>query len=269
MRDMRARVGKRLGAVLGILLAVVAIALAIAPTRAYAADVDYSFKVTGVPYDGTYGVYKTPGEKLSMKARLYKTDMETWETTAVKSVTYKWTVDAKLKSKTTVRGGNILVKKLPSKKCTYKYTLKAYNSKGKLLYKKAFKIYIMKKPAISITMRTFKASGGIASNNATTVKVGARMNLEMKKASFGWDNNTKTCFYTWKVENTKTGETAAWSKKRGSFGTNDIIEGDPIAGGATPFLMGSFKKAGTYKITATLYHSNKKIATATKTITVK
>lgn len=269
MRAMRARTGKRLGAVLGILLAVVAIALAMAPTRAYAADVDYSFKIKGIPYDGAYGIYKTPGEQLTMKAKLYKTNLETWETTAVKSVTYKWTVDAKLKSKTTVRGGNILVKKLPSKKYTYKFTLKALDAKGKVLYKQTYKVYVMKKPAISIAMRTFKASGGVASNNASTVKVGARMNLEMKKASFGWDNNTKTCAYTWKVENTKTGETAAWSKKRGSFGTNNIIEGGPIAGGGSPFFMGSFKKAGTYKITAALYHSNKKIATATKTITVQ
>ena len=110
-----------------------------------------------------------------------------------------------------------------------------------------------------------------STKSLSSVKKGADFMMETPGAFFCWNNNTKSTmkyFYTWSVKKVG-GKTATWNAKKGVFKSNALIGGGSIAGNNVPIFMGAFKQKGKFKITATVHHSDKKIATATKIITVK
>lgn len=229
-------------------------------------DFEYAIDLDGIAYASESGVFGVPGEKMMLKAVTTKTNLETYDSTTVKGLTYKWTASSKLKAK--AKGNKLVMAKLP-KAGTYTAKVKAYNKKGKLLASAKYKVIVKTKPGIKIAMRTQNAQGMFTAKNAKTVKKGAMMMLDMKNADWAWDNNTKTGFYSWSVKNLATGKTAKWNAKKGVFKKNAFIAGGSVAGGGSPVFMGQFNKKGTYEVTATVYHSNKVIDTATKKITVK
>ncbi|MDO4400461.1 MAG: hypothetical protein Q4D27_05885 [Coriobacteriia bacterium] len=244
---------------------VVAMGLACAATLALsspaqAAETEIEF--TNIGFGGEVGVYATPGEKFTLKANTYTVDDE-WNRTNINDVTYTWTANAKLKA--TSKGAKLTIAKVPK---VGKYSVKvvAKDTDGNTLAKKSFKLVVKKKPALKVKVTKM---GG--TKNLSSVKKGDSIGISMQGASWGWDNNTKGTakyFYTWTVKKVG-GKTATWNAKKGVFKSNAFIAGSSVAGGDVPYFMGSFKQKGKYQITATVYHSNKKIATAKKTITVK
>ena len=230
------------------------------------ADYEYSIDLDGVAYASETGVFGVPGEKMTLKAVTTKTNLESYDSTTVKGLTYKWTASSKLKA--TPKGNKLVVAKLP-KAGTYSAKVKAYNKKGKLLASAKYKVIVKAKPGIKVAMRTQNAQGAFTNANAKATKKGAMVMLDMRNAYWAWDNNTKTGFYSWTVKDLATGKTAKWNAKKGTFKKNAFIAGGSVAGGSCPVFMGQFNKKGTYEVIATVYHSNKAIDTATKKVTVK
>lgn len=231
-------------------------------------DVGYGVKIlNSAGLDSSYGIYGVPGEKMILKANAYSFPNDTpYETTNLKGVTFKWKVDAKLKAKT--KGAKLTASKLPKKEGKYKVQVTAYDKNGKKLGSAKSSVVVKKKPGVKIALRVFGDKGPVVTKS-NKVSKNAQIMLEMKNAKFGWDNNTKKSFYTLTVKNTKTGKTAIWDSKKGMFKKNAFFNGSSIAGGSVPTVMGRFTKAGTYKVTVAVYHSNKKIDSATRTLTVK
>ena len=225
--------------------------LAASAIATQANDVDYAIALDGVPYSGLYGIYGQPGEKLAIKANAQYLDSKTWDLVSVKGATYKWTkVNSKLKA--TVKGKKLIVNKLP-KAGTYKFTVTAFDADGKKLVSSKCAIVVKDKPKLKI------AQSETGSGDSMFV---------MEGALFGWDNNTKKPFYAWTFKNLNTGKTAVWNSKKG-FTKNDVgMKGATVAGNNAPTLMARFADSSKYQVTATMYHSNKVIATASQTVTV-
>ena len=257
-------------AILATTLALALVGLVAAAQPAYAAITYDSIDFAGAPYEGNYGLCGLPGDKLVLRATLRGYNDETNTTVVPKSskITYKWTMNSKLKAKTD--GRVCTITKLP-KAGNYYSRVRAYNKAGKLLYSKKFKIEVRKKPAIKVVMRVRGASGAFGDANVSKAKANVEVMLNLKGASFGWNNNTKRAykgFYTWKITQLGTGKVAKWNKANGQFYKNDFVNGGSVAGGDSPFFMGTFTQKGTYKIEGTIYHNNEKLAVASKTITV-
>ena len=225
-------------------------------------DADYWILISGknVTYYGDYGIYAKPGEKLVAKAKTVAYT-ENGEST-VNGVTYKWCANSKLKAK--INGNKLTVAKLP-KVGKYRFSVSAYDKSGTLLQKQAYTIKVKKKPGAKIVLRN-------PSNNRTMkiAKKGKPVFIELKNASFGWDNNKKKSFCAITVKSLKTGKTAVFNPKTGKFSKNSFIAAEDAPGGSgQPSIWASFSKAGKYKVTMTIFHSDKKLAVATQTVTVK
>ena len=223
-------------------------------------DADYWILISGknVTYYGDYGIYAKPGEKLVAKAKTVAYT-ENGEST-VNGVTYKWCANSKLKAK--INGNKLTVAKLP-KVGKYRFSVSAYDKSGTLLQKQAYTIKVKKKPGAKIVLRN-------PSNNRTMkiAKKGKPVFIELKNASFGWDNNKKKAFYIFTIS--KDGKTSKWNAKKGLVKDANIVDGfSSIAGGLNPILSASFKQKGTYTLTATIYHSDKRIQKVTKKLAVK
>ena len=249
--------GAAMAFAIACMLAFAAMAVSTAP--AYADD-DYYITVSGNgPFDFAYGFCGKPGQQVNWKINAETNYYDEGELT-LEGATYKWTIDPKLKAK--VNGSKVVIKKLPKKAGKYKLKVTAYDSEGTKVAVCTNKVIVAKKPAVKIQLT---AQGKSIKN----VKRNDMIMMHMKNALFGWDNNTKKPFYTWTVKNLNTGKTATWNSKKESFNKNAFISGSSVGGGGYPVFMGTFEKTGKYKVTAVVYHSNKKIATATKTFTVK
>ena len=247
-----------------LMVGVFALTLALAGLFSFArpaqASENYEVVTTNIP-TVTNAIYAVPGEKVTIKL-----GVKDWsEYKDVKASEY--VVSSSSLKNLAVSGNTIVVGKAPKAgKYTFKVTAK--DADGSRLAAKTFKLVTKKKPALKIAMQTRNDKGAIVSKNAKSVKQGNSFILLMKGADFGWDNNTKKPFYTWSVKDLDTGKTVKWNTKYGSFKKNSFVSGSSVAGGGCPSVFGSFKRGGRFKITATMYHSNKKIATATKTIMV-
>ena len=212
-------------------------------------DVEYSISLKGVPYDGNYGIFGKPGEKLTITAGAQYFDTTVGKYVVAKGATVKWSsVSAKLKA--VQKGNKLIIKKLP-KAGTYKFAVAVFDADGKKLAAQKYTIVVKKAPTVKI--------------RKTTTPTGTIM-LAMRGAKFGWDNNTKKPFYIWTVKDLATGKTSVWNSKKGFVKNGGFVQGGQVAGGGEPNLMAAFTKSGTFKITATVYHSNKKIATASTTL---
>ena len=239
--------------------------LTIAPLAAQSNESDYFIALRGIPYEGEYGIYGKPGEKLVIRAYAETHDIETWEGVPIEGATVKWTsVSSKLKA--SKRGNKLVINKLP-KAGTYKFTVAGYDENGKKLCKATYKIVVKKKPSLKIQM-SINGDKSRTKSNYSWAYANEDIMLTMAGAKFGWDNNTKKPFYTWTVKDLGTGKTATWNTIEEVFERNPIIGGGSAYGGSTPYFMGRFFKAGTFKITAKMYHSNRKIATAAKVVTI-
>ena len=211
-------------------------------------DVRYYFSFDGAAYGGDYGIYGTPGEKMELEANLQYLDRETWVTVTVEDATIEWTnVAPKLNA--TASGNKLTINKLP-KAGTYKFTATAYDADGNKLFSQTEKIVVKKSPALKIV----KSSS----------EMGTIINL--KNASWGWDNNTTKPFYTVTFKSLETGKTAVWNSKKGFTKNKISMSAGSIAGAGYPALIVQFDQSGKYKITAKLFHSDKQVATVSKTI---
>ena len=223
---------------------------------------EYQIEVANVNLDDcvTYGFYGMPGEKASYKLNLVAYD-ENYNKSKVKGATFQFKASGKLKGK--LKGNKLVFKKLP-KAGKYKFSIIAMTADGAAVARVKAKFIVKKKPALKINVRA------MGTNKWTrTVKKDTDIMIEMSGAFWGWHNNTEKSFFTLEAKNLKNGKVAKWNAKKGFFKKNDFINVATVAGGATPVLMGSFTQKGTYKITATVYHSNKKVVTKTTKITVK
>lgn len=244
-----------------------ACALAAAPGNAYADTTYYDLNAqsaSGLDADD-YGFYGIPGEKLTYKLSTLAWD-ENNNTQTVKGLTYAYSGAKKLGGK--LKGSKLTFKKLP-KAGTYKFTIKAKDKSGKVVATWKYKFIVKKKPSVKLKIRTTDANYKVISNNAKKAKKSDNITLCAEGAYFGWDNNKKKNFTVWTVKNLKTGKTAKWDSKKRTFKNNSFVNGAGIAGGDIPYLLTGFKKKGTYEITVDIYHSDKKIASSTKKLTVK
>lgn len=253
-------------AVLVALATAIAIACAgtmAATTTALAEDYEYyvTFKNQQVDYTNNFCGY--PGDKLVIQPTLYSME----DGSKASDVTFKWTCDTALNASTSATKATI--KKLP-KVGTYKLTMKAYDADGNKIYGAKYKVVVKKKVPLTLTTQTLKSGEGL-SKNTKTLKKSQSFVFTLKGVSWGWNNNKKQPFYKWTVKHVKSGKSVTWSTKKGLKKNNALIKPPEYGiGGATyPMTMGTFKKTGKYKITATVYHNDKVAVTKTKTITVK
>ena len=215
----------------------------------------------GYPYATEQNVYGVPGEKLALTAEVQGRDSN-WNTVAVKNATFKWSASSKLKAKAS--GNKLTMKKLP-KVGKYSVKVTAYDESGKKLAAASFKIIVKKKPGTKVVMRV---NAGKGFNPSSKAEVNQSVLFDLNNAYWGWNNNKKKSFYALTVKNLDTGKTAKWNAKMGTFKKNDFVVGDATSGAGTPAVVGKFSQAGTYQITATIYHSDKVIEKAKKTVTV-
>ena len=204
-------------------------------------------------YDGS--IYAFPGEKMVLSPTV--TNMNSGK--AVKGATFEWACDEALKAKTT--DAKATISKLPGVG-KYKVTITAFNAKGKQLCKKKVKIVVKKKLKTSIKLL-------VKGKSATSVKKGATMMLVLDNVGWGWCKNYKKRFYTISVKSLKTGKIATKSNTKALTKNSFVEQPTAIGGFDYPSIYGHFKVKGKYKVTGTVYRDGKKIASASKTITVK
>ena len=250
---------------MAVAIAFAGIAATSAPAQA--GDTEYWIETTAKGFNGNAAFYGKPKETVNLVIKPtayvgYYVDGD-WKEEQLRSATIKWSFPKTLKA--TVSGNNLVIKKLPKAAKTYKVQVAAYHKSGERVATKTINIVVKKKPKVKIVT---KANNGKGYKTAGTIKRGQRMMLQMTGADWGWNNNTRKAFYVWKVKNKKTGKTVTWTSNKYNVSSN-LIAGGSVAGSNYPVFMGYFKQAGKYKITATVYHSNKKIASKSKTITVK
>ena len=207
-------------------------------------------------------VYGKPGDTIVLKPVLYKQS----NYKKASGVTYKWKCSDALKATTTTTKATI--KSLPAVG-KYKVTMTAVNAKGKTIYTDTYKVIVQKKLSVKLITQNMKSNGTMTKNSAS-IKKNQEFFFTAKGANWGWDNNKKKPFYVWSAKNLKTGKSVTWSTDK-ALKSNSWIKGPKygIGGADTPIATGKITKAGKYKITIKVYHSDKVAATASKTITVK
>jgi len=252
---------------------IAAIAITVSAAMAFASpaladdDLDYNVVLKGVPHEGIYGINGMPGEKLTIKAVASYIDADNpWPGKKISGATYKWVkISSALKAQ--VDGNKLIIKKLP-KAGKYKFRLIAYNKDGKRIWANTWTILVKNKISPKIVINAF-GSNGPSAKSVSKFKKNTRIMMTLKNASFAWDNNKKKSFYTFTIKDLKTGKTAKYNPKTESFSKNAFFEDLPIGGASMPTFMGSFTKAGKYKITATVFRNDKKVEATNKTVTVK
>ena len=249
---------------------IAAIAIAVSAAMAFTSpaladdDVDYYTIVKGSTYGVAYGL---AGEKAVYQAEVVYYDAAAGVEKKLSSATFKFVkVSAGLKA--TAKGSKLVVNKLP-KSGKFKFTAVAYNKDGDKIGTTPVKVVVKKKPKMKIDIQQFGKTGP-AAVSPSKIKKNARLILTAKNGSFAWDNNKKKSFCAITVKSLKTGKTAVFNPKTGKFSKNSFIAAEDAPGGSgQPSIWASFSKAGKYKVTMTIFHSDKKLAVATQTVTVK
>ena len=242
-------------------------------------EVEYFIKVScknvGVKSYQTF--YGKPGEtvNLSIKPKAvkksYYDEVEgVWvDGSRVNSVKYKWEVSKKLKAKV-ASGNKLVIKKLPKVAKTYYAKLFAYDKNGNFLCQEKIKIIVKKKPKVSIRFDALDDDYFILTKNVSALDKDSNVDISLIGAHVGWDNNAATKpFYTITIKNLDTGKSVKLvNKKVHEIDECDFVEGRMASGEKFPRFSACFTQAGKFKVSAVIYHGNKKIATGSKTVTV-